>query len=102
MHLIELFLPLYDNAGHAFTQAKFNRVRRELTKRFGGVTAFTRVPAEGIWQKESGTVTRDEIFILEVMTDELDRNWWAQYSEALRQRFQQETLLIRATVTELL
>jgi hypothetical protein len=102
MHLIELFLPLYDNEGRAFTRAEFDRVRRELTERFGGVTAFTRVPAEGVWREDGGAVTRDEIIILEVMVDELDRDWWAQYREDLRQWFRQEKLLLRATATTLL
>ena len=40
MHLIQLFLPLYDNDGQAFAKPLFDTVRGELTERFGGVTAF--------------------------------------------------------------
>jgi hypothetical protein len=99
MHLIELFLPLSDNEGRAFGRGEFDRVRRELTDRFGGVTAFTRSPAEGAWQ-EGGEVTHDQIVIFEVMAEELDRAWWREYREELARRFRQEELLVRATAVE--
>jgi hypothetical protein len=38
---------------------------------FGGVTAFTRVPANGE-DKEGGKVVRDQIIPLEVMCDDID------------------------------
>jgi len=60
MYVTEIFLPLYDNEGRAFARGEFDRARRELTDRFGGVTAFTRSPAEGVW-KEGGEETRDQI-----------------------------------------
>ena len=102
MYLIEIFLPLYDNEGRAFEREDFARVRNELAERYGGVTAFTRAPAEGVWRAESGDLARDELVIFEVMTKELDRDWWTEYREALRRRFHQEELLVRATATELL
>jgi len=102
MYSIEIFLPLYDNEGRAFGRADFARVRNELAERYGGVTAFTRAPAEGVWQAESGDLSRDELVIFEVMAEELDRDWWTEYREALRRRFRQEELLMRATATELL
>jgi hypothetical protein len=100
MHLIELFLPLSDNEGRAFGRDEFDRVRRELTGRFGGVTAFTRSPAEGAWREGDGGVTHDEVVVFEVMTDDLDRAWWAEYRDELTRRFRQEELLVRATATE--
>jgi hypothetical protein len=30
------------------------------------------------------------------MTDDLDRTWWRDYREALRVRFRQEELVVRA------
>jgi hypothetical protein len=102
MYLIEIFLPLYDNEGRAFEREDFAVVRRTLAERFGGVTAFTQAPAEGLWQADGGEVSHDEMIIFEVMAPELEREWWAKYQEQLRHRFRQETLLVRATVTELL
>src|SRR4029078_11332648 len=42
MHLVQLLLPLYDNDGHRFDETAFAAVRQELTRRFGGVTAYMR------------------------------------------------------------
>ena len=101
MYLIQLLLPLYDNRREPFGRAAFDRVRDELTERFGGVTAFRRSPAEGTWN-DDGVVTRDEIVTYEIMAEALDREWWAQYRAALERRFRQEELIIRATqVTKL-
>lgn len=92
-------LPLYDNEGEAFAQEAYDRVRDELIKKFGGVTAFRSSPAEGIW-KEGGRVSRDAIIIFEVMADELEREWWTSYRADLEARFQQEKMIVRATRIE--
>jgi hypothetical protein len=96
MYLVQLLLPLYDNKRQAFEATAFAEVRRELTERFGGVTAYARAPARGLWKEDDGTVVRDEIVIYEVMVDDLDRDWWSSFRERLRRRFGQEELVIRA------
>ncbi|MGH9901858.1 MAG: hypothetical protein ACRD68_08620 [Pyrinomonadaceae bacterium] len=85
-----------DNEGRHFGTHDFDRVRNELTARFGGVTAFRRAPAEGVWE-EGGEVSRDEIVIFEVMADDLGRGWWAECRAELERRFRQEKIVIRAT-----
>ena len=100
MHLIELFLPTFDNAGKPFPKAEFDRVRHELTTRFGGVTAFLRSPAIGLWADNSGDVRRDDLAIFEVMADSLDRDWWRNYRKQLEQRFRQEEIVMRASAFE--
>ena len=95
MHLIEFLLPLRDKEGSPFGETLFGQVKEELTQRFGGVTAFTRSPAEGVWQGEQGE-ERDEIVIVEVMADALERGWWSDYRGKLEQRFDQDEILIRA------
>jgi hypothetical protein len=99
VYLIQILLPLYDNEGEAFAQEAYDRVRDELIKKFGGVTAFRSSPAEGIW-KEGGRVSRDAIIIFEVMADELEREWWTSYRADLEARFQQEKMIVRATRIE--
>lgn len=99
MHLVEILLPLYDNEGRRFGAEEFDRVSEELAARFGGVTAFSRAPAEGVWA-EGGEVSRDEIVIFEVMADGLERGWWATYREGLERRFRQEKIVVRATEFE--
>ena len=51
MNLIQLLLPLYDNNKEPFTPEEFDRVRDELAKRFGGITAFRRSPRKGCGEK---------------------------------------------------
>lgn len=47
MHLVEILLPLNDNEGRPFASEKFSELRQLLTERFGGLTAFSRSPAQG-------------------------------------------------------
>ena len=67
MHLVQLFLPLYDAGGRRFPRALFDAVRAELTGHFGGVTAFSRAPATGLWEDDDGDVQRDEVVLVAVM-----------------------------------
>jgi len=95
MHLVPLLLPLYDNAGETFGEELFSKIRSELTERFGGLTAFTSAPAQGLWRSE-GKTTHDEIVVFEVMTSEIDPEWWRDYRQALERSFRQNTIIIRA------
>jgi hypothetical protein len=99
MHLIEILLPLYDNGGRPFPASDFDRVRDELVAKFGGVTAFRRSPAEGVWH-EDGQVSRDRVVVYEVMDEALDRGWWRGYRRDLERRFRQEEIIARATAFE--
>ena len=99
MYLVELLLPLYDNEGRAFGPPEFDRVRDELAERFGGVTAFRRSPAEGLWA-EGDEMSRDRVVIFQVMTYTLDRAWWSEYRRELERRFRQEKMVVRATEFE--
>jgi len=76
MYLVQILLPLFDNHGHPFEAADYVRLRSELADRFGGVTAYTRAPARGVWKDETGGTNRDDIVIFEVIAESLDRAWW--------------------------
>ncbi|WP_331312052.1 hypothetical protein [Methylobacterium oryzae] len=76
-------------------------MRAELSQRFGGLTAFTRAPAEGFWEEKSETA-RDDIVVFEVMTSELDPAWWAAYRRRLEACFRQDSIVVRAQETRLL
>ncbi len=100
MYLVQLLLPLYDNEGEAFEKVMFDRVRDELTKRFGGVTAFRLSPAEGLWKEDGGDVSRDRVVMYEVMTEEVERDYWEPYAKELARRFRQQEMMIRAINVE--
>jgi hypothetical protein len=101
MQLIQILLPLADNAGRRFGREVYAKVRAELAERFGGITSFTRAPAEGVW-KEGGHTNRDDIVVFEVMCRDLDRVWWERYRADLEDRFQQEAIVLRAIKVEML
>ena len=96
MNLVQLLLPLYDAAGERFPASRFDAVARELTQRFGGLTAYTRSPAAGLWEEEPGRTRRDDIVVYEVMVESLDAGWWAGYRERLEGEFRQKELVVRA------
>jgi hypothetical protein len=95
-HLIQILLPLYDNQGTPVSSSLFRAVREELTTRFGGLTAYTRAPAEGLWKEDEQHTTRDQIVIYEVMADDLETEWWSEYRHGLERRFRQEEIVVRA------
>ncbi|MBA2269447.1 MAG: hypothetical protein H0W20_02475 [Chthoniobacterales bacterium] len=102
MHLVQILLPLYDNAQNPQPPEQFRRVRQELTERFGGLTVYTRAPAEGMWKLNDNHTSRDDIVIFEVMANQLDATWWRNYRHELEARFCQELIVIRAQQTQLL
>ena len=99
--LIEIFLPLRDKSGHAQPAGLFAEVRETLTAAFGGITTYSRAPAEGRWDN-GRTIERDDMVVFEAMTPALDARWWAAYRQELEQKFRQDQILIRATEIRLL
>ena len=100
VNLIEIFLPLNRRDGTPQPAKRIGALRQELIERFGGLTAFTRAPAEGLWAEEDGCVERDRIVILEVMVEEFDRFWWSELRQRLERDLDQEEVLIRASAIE--
>jgi len=99
MHLIQILLPTQHRDGRDVGGEAFARVRAELTERFGGVTAYTRSPATGLW-KSGAEVERDQVIMVEVVVEVFDRDWWARYRESLEDRFGQQEVHARALAIE--
>ena len=72
-----------------FPPDHYTKVRTKLTDMFEGLTAYSRAPAEGLWGS-SRNVEQNDIFVAEVMVDDLDRSWWNDYRRKLEQLFRQE------------
>jgi hypothetical protein len=71
MHLIQILLPLYDNRGRRLPNKLFDDTSRSLAKSHGGVTAYSRSPAVGLWTSRGSQLKRDEIIVYEVVTPDL-------------------------------
>jgi len=94
MHLVHVLLPF------GRRREMYERVFSELTERFGGMTAYSRSPAEGLWKTRRDAAERDDIVVVEVMVEKLDRRWWARYRVTLQRRFRQRELIVRAHAIE--
>lgn len=102
MYLVQFLLPLHDNNQQKFPVAYLQEVRQTLVDRFGGVTAFLRSPAVGLWKEGDDNVSRDEVVMFEVVSADLDQAWWQEFRQKLERRFSQKELLIwAASVTKL-
>ena len=102
MHLIQLFLPLYDNDRQLFNVAFFDIIKAELTEKFGGITAYTRVPATGLWKETDQKIIHDEIVLFEIMIQEIDLIYWNSFKVKLQNIFHQKEIIIRASPIQLL
>jgi hypothetical protein len=98
LHLVEILLPLFDNEGARLPGGLYTQVIEILAETFGGVTAFSRSPAEGLWRSGSeGDTRRDDVVVFEVMVEELDAEWWKGYRRSLERSFHQDEIVIRAS-----
>jgi hypothetical protein len=102
MHLVQILLPVYDNDGNAILSDTYHQIRDELVKEFGGLTAFTQSPAEGLWTPADKETRHDEIIVIEVMVTNFDPDWWGAYKKALEGRLLQESVVIRSLAMQLL
>src|SRR5688572_9125072 len=97
-----MLLPTRSAAGAAFADELVRRTREELIERFGGLTAYTRSPATGVWTSPDGDVEEDKVVMIEVLSGRFEKDWWRSYAETLKQRFEQETIHVRATDVDVL
>lgn len=102
MYLIQILLPLNDNHGRPHRRQLFRAVAAELTEEFGGLTAHTRAPADGLWKDDDSRTAKDEIVIYEVMVEDLSDGWWIKYRQRLERKFQQKQVIVRAQEIRLL
>jgi hypothetical protein len=63
----DFYIPLFDNNGRRMDGSRLQRLKRELTDVFGGLTYFPQ-RNEGRWKVGKATF-RDKIVILRVLSD---------------------------------
>lgn len=96
MYLIEVFLPLDKGNGAPIEAGRIEAIVQELADRFGGATAFTREPADGLW-RSAASIQKDRIVIVEVMVNQVDEAWWKTRRRQFESEFEQDEILIRVT-----
>jgi hypothetical protein len=96
VHVVQLLIPARDQQQQRYPRALYDALAEQLTAAFGGVTAYTRAPATGLWDAGSGETVRDQMIIYEVMVDHIDAAWWATTRRTLEQQFVQQEIVIRA------
>ena len=100
MHLVQLLLPVLDPQRQAYPPTWYQGLAQRLIEQFGGVTAYTRAPATGLWETSSGKTVREQVVVYEVMVEKLDRGWWAVLREELEDQFSQDEVVVRAQTIE--
>jgi hypothetical protein len=98
-YVVQIFVPLADNAGLPFPDEVLRRIQKDLYDHFGGLTAYNRAPAEGVW-RGGGAETKDDLIIVEVMADKLDRDWWRDFRTSVERLLKQDELVVRAHAIE--
>jgi hypothetical protein len=97
MVLVEILLPLNDNAGTPFPKSLYRDVQEQLAEKFGGVTAYMRSPAKGVWEDEGGAICEDAVVLFEVMAETLEAPYWQTLKGKLAEGFRQNDIVVRAT-----
>ena len=92
--LVQMLLPVVHKRGSG--RKTYDAITRQLTERFGGATAYTRAPAAGLWKNPSARTERDDIIVIEVMVDAVDRKWWSAFRRRLEKRLRQKEIVVRA------
>jgi hypothetical protein len=86
-----------DNDGHCFPPHIWENLKNTLVDKFGGVTAYTRSPAEGIWSPSPTERSRDQIFTVEVIVRDFDTEWWQILRRDMQNILRQDQLLFRVS-----
>ena len=94
-YLVQILLPTRTGNGQPVTQARFEELLHELTDKFGGATSFVRAPGQGLWDS-GGDLERDNIAVIEVMTDQIDPPFWQAFRRKLERELAQQEIVIRA------
>ena len=99
MHLVEVFLPLSYPNGDPIPEAISELIETELTETFGGVTEYARGSVRGLWRKND-ELSVDTLVVLEILSRDLDKDWWKEFRHRTQALLRQEELLIRSAIVE--
>lgn len=92
-------LPLTYPNGDVVPEALLELIEAELCEVFGGVANDARGSARGL-SKKGHQLRMDSMVVLEVMTQELDKDWWKEFRHRTQTLFRQNELDMRAIAME--
>jgi hypothetical protein len=96
MKLVQILLPTRYNNGRRIPGRLFEATTSELAAKFGGLTAHTRAPVEGLWKPaRSRAAQHDDLVIFEVIAARLDRRWWRRFVHQLAVTYRQQKIQTR-------
>ena len=90
MHLIQILLPLTDNAGRPYPDDLLQGIQSELSQCFGGLTAYRRAPAKGVWTRGHPKHRRRHCGRRSDGTEHWTPHWWREFRTRLQQILRQE------------
>jgi hypothetical protein len=93
--LVQILLPKETGSGQPICRKWFEALLKELTEKFGGATSFIRAPGQGLWESGGG-VERDNIAVIEIMTEGLDYEFWRSLRGRPERELSQKDIVIRA------
>jgi hypothetical protein len=96
MWLVQILLPAFGKEGRAIARHIFRETALQLARDFGGVTAYTRAPAEGLWRNKGQKLEHDDIVIYEVMAKSVNPRKWALRKKQLATTFRQDEIIVRS------
>jgi hypothetical protein len=94
-NLVQILVPRSTGYGKPVKRSWFDALLKELADRFGGATSYLRAPGEGLWDMGESQ-ERDDIAVVEVMTDQLDESYWHHFRKRLETELSQDLIVIRA------
>lgn len=99
MHLVEVFLPTGYPNGDLIPQSIFDLIEGELREKFDGVVVYARKSARTLSRSHARQM-EESLLVIEIVTDDLDKEWWKEFRHRTQALFHHDDLLIRATITE--
>lgn len=90
---LELILPEKTSDGKPFPQLYFSELQQELLDKFGGLTVYSRITAEGFWKNETDAVQQN-VVVYELMLSKFEANYWKQMKLNLEKKFSQDEVMI--------
>ena len=88
--------PAHENRPRpASNTGALRRTPAGIDRQVAGATSFVRAPGQGLWDK-GGNVERDNIAVIEVMTDDIDPPFWQAFRRKLEHELAQQEIVIRA------